>query len=73
MIRNLITSRKAVVMMLATIGSVLLAVFKQISWHDTLEFSKWTIVMWLGSQAAIDAVDTVRNQHLQVANNKRAL
>jgi hypothetical protein len=54
-ILRLLNSRKAVIMLLALVAAALLTVSRYITGHEALEFCKWMVITWLGSQAVVDA------------------
>ena len=52
---QLLSSRKAIVMLASLIGVVLLAALGKIPGAQAVEFCKWVVMTWLGAQALVDA------------------
>jgi len=53
-LRNLISSRKAIVVMMVVVGVVVLAGLGRVQQEQAMEFLKWIVVAWLGAQAYED-------------------
>jgi hypothetical protein len=55
-ILSLLTSRKAIVMLFSIIAVSALAALGKIAGNDALDFVRWVVLVWIGSQAAVDAI-----------------
>ena len=53
-IKNLVSSRKALVVVLVVVGVVVLAAVGRVQQEQAMEFLKWIVVAWLGAQAYED-------------------
>ena len=54
-IRNLISSRKGIIVIATIVSVVVLAALGRLEQESTLEFLKWIVAAWLGAQAYEDA------------------
>lgn len=52
---DMLTSRKAVVMLVSIACVTVLAALGKVSGSEALEFSKWVVMVWIGAQAVVDA------------------
>jgi hypothetical protein len=55
-INRLLSSRKALMMLAAVIAATTLASLGKVTGTEALEFVKWVVLVWIGAQAAVDAV-----------------
>ena len=52
---DLLTSKKAIVMLIVVVAVTVLAALSKVQGQAALDFIKWVVMAWLGSQAVVDA------------------
>ena len=61
MLRALVTSRKAWVLLLAIVGVVAMNLAGKVTGSETLDFVKWLVGTWLAAVAAEDVAKKMTN------------
>jgi len=67
----LLGSKKALIMLVAVVGAIVLAAIGKVDGQQALDFCKWVVMTWLGAQAVVDAAPKLRFLHppTTVVNN----